>query len=79
MKRTPIKTTAAKLCAIGEARELKAAAKSLPNRISGELHRSPASTQLLRRAAEIDPEAASLLSEHPRNVDGAILLVRLLG
>jgi hypothetical protein len=29
-------------------------------------HRSPASTVLLRRAAETDPEAASLLSEHPR-------------
>ena len=39
--------------------------------------RPPASTELLRRAEETDPEAASLLSEHPRNVDGAILLVRL--
>jgi hypothetical protein len=36
-------------------------------------------TELLRRAAEIDPEAASLLSVHPRNVDGAILLVHLRG
>jgi hypothetical protein len=41
--------------------------------------RPPASTELSQRAAETDPEAASLLSEHPRNVDGAILLVRLLG
>ena len=32
-------------------------------------------TELLRRAAEIDPEAASLLSVHPKNADGAILLV----
>jgi hypothetical protein len=41
--------------------------------------RPPASTELLPRAAETDPEAASLLSEHPRNVDGAILLVHPLG
>jgi len=38
-----------------------------------------ASTELLRRAAETDPETASPLSVHPRNVDDAILLVRLLG
>ncbi len=38
-----------------------------------------ASTELLRRAVEIDPEATSLLSRHPRNVDGAILLVRQRG
>ena len=41
--------------------------------------RPPASTELLCRAAETDPEAASLLSVHSRNVDGAILLVHLLG
>jgi len=41
--------------------------------------RPPSSTELLLRAAETDPEAASLLSAHPRNVDGAILLVHLLG
>ncbi len=34
-------------------------------------------TELLRRAVETDPEVASLLSRHQRNVDGAILLVRL--
>ena len=32
----------------------------------------PSSTELLRRAAETDPEVASLLSVHPRNVDAAI-------
>jgi hypothetical protein len=41
--------------------------------------RPPSSTQLLRRAAETDPEAANLLSGHPRNADGAILLVHLFG
>jgi hypothetical protein len=41
--------------------------------------RPPSSTELLLRAAETDPEAASPLSAHPRNVDGAILLVHLLG
>ena len=41
MKRTPIKTTAAKLCEIGEAARTKSCAKRLPNRISGELHRYP--------------------------------------
>jgi hypothetical protein len=41
--------------------------------------RPPASTELSRRAAETDPEAASLLSAHPRNVDGVILLVHLRG
>jgi hypothetical protein len=35
------------------------------------------STALLRRAAEIDPEVAILLSRHPRNVDGVISLVHL--
>jgi hypothetical protein len=39
----------------------------------------PSSTELLRRAAETDPEVASLLSVHPRNVDDAILLVHPLG
>ena len=39
--------------------------------------RPPAATELLRRAVETDPEVASLLSRHPRNVDDAILLVRL--
>jgi hypothetical protein len=39
----------------------------------------PASIGLLRRAAETDREAANLLSVHPRSVDGAILLVHLLG
>jgi hypothetical protein len=37
----------------------------------------PLATEPLRRAAETDREVASLLSEHPRNVDDAILLVRL--
>src|SRR6516165_3517842 len=41
--------------------------------------RPPASTEPLRRAAETGPEAASLHSTHPGNVDGAILLVHLLG
>jgi hypothetical protein len=36
-----------------------------------------AATELLRRAGETGPEVASLLSRHPRNVDAAILLVRL--
>jgi len=35
----------------------------------------PSSTELLCRAAETDPEAASLLSAHPRNVDGVTLLL----
>jgi hypothetical protein len=50
-------------------------------RLSAEnfFHRSPASTGLLRRAAETDREAANLLSVRPRNADGAILLVHLLG
>ena len=39
--------------------------------------RPPASTELLRRAAETDPEVAILLSVHPRNAGGAILLVHL--
>ena len=38
-----------------------------------------ASTELLRRAAETDPETASPLSVHPRNVDDAILSVHPLG
>ena len=38
-----------------------------------------ASTEPLCRAAETDPEVASLLEVHPRNADGAILLVHLLG
>jgi hypothetical protein len=38
-----------------------------------------ASTELLHRVAETGPEAVSLLLVHPRNVDGAILRVRLLG
>ena len=41
--------------------------------------RPPASTELLCRAAETDPEAASLISVHPRSADGAILLVHLRG
>ena len=36
-------------------------------------------TELLRRAAETDRGVASLLSVHPRNADGAILLVHLRG
>jgi hypothetical protein len=36
-------------------------------------------TELLRRAAETDPEVASLLCEHPGNADGATLLDRQLG
>jgi hypothetical protein len=39
----------------------------------------PSSTELVRRAAETDPEVTSLLSVHPRNADGAILLVHRLG
>ncbi len=35
--------------------------------------------ELLHRVAETGPEAVSLLLVHPRNVDGAILRVRLLG
>jgi hypothetical protein len=38
-----------------------------------------ASIGLLRRAAGTDPEAASLLLAHPRNVDGVILHVHLRG
>ena len=41
--------------------------------------RPPASTGLLRRAAETDRGVASLFSVHPRNVDGTILLVHRLG
>ena len=41
--------------------------------------RPPASTGLLRRAAETDRGVATLLSVHPRSVDGAILLVHLRG
>jgi hypothetical protein len=39
----------------------------------------PSSTELLRRAAETHREVANLLSEHPRNDDGVILLVHLRG
>jgi hypothetical protein len=39
----------------------------------------PASNELLCRASETDHEAASLLSVHPKNADGAILLVHLRG
>jgi hypothetical protein len=39
----------------------------------------PSSTELLCRAAETHREVANLLSEHPRNDDGVILLVHLRG